>query len=609
VVVRLENITQYKIIRELGKSEHVTSYLVEDEGKGYKGILRIIQQIELKDAWFDVYEEYGSKVTNYKYLPKCINIDSCPINGTFSVLLENDGDFLKEHQPLENKQINQLIDALWHLHKKEFIHGNMIKENIWVKENGDLTLYGAGEYKVFTSGHHVTIEDDIRQLLSLIANHTVLSSTFNLEEENLSLDNVRNWVQEKFSEPIPSVEEEKEIVEENEEKPGLIEKPSKEDDGGDEWVEKKEEVILQRIDQVPDSIQDLESEPQKQKRKYWLFALAGIALILFTVASFSWIHQGKEESLHNDSKKTSQVTMVNQNDTNIKEKESDLDDGESSLEPNLSQFHHLFPEWTVIKGSTVQFGSTEYTVVAVGQSRDDFSGALKVAVLSKTPEDKWTKISETPEYETFLSEPELYIGSLLTLNPQGGDTALIVFDIPSGGSAGFVDVIALSVHHNGAMEEMWSGFGFGIKMDSNSVSVEEIGEKKLSLINGKFSLEEIPRSEVAPSNAKEVLFDINELGQVVPVEEKKVSMKVGDSIAFIPANEEVKRKFDLGEITLYTNANIGGKLTLSNSNMYQHGNYVQFNSPGKYEFVLEYYEGQKMDSDNPDPTFITVIAE
>ncbi len=96
-----------------------------------------------------------------------------------------------------------------------------------------------------------------------------------------------------------------------------------------------------------------------------------------------------------------------------------------------------------------------------------------------------------------------------------------------------------------------------------------------------------------------------------------IILTVGQSIAFIPSNQEAKEAFDDGRISIYTDAWNGGWPDIINSACeLKGGNSYKFESTGVYHFVLDYspvngtsqlFDDYLKDPNTIKPTFTVVI--
>ncbi|MFE7060727.1 RDD family protein [Sutcliffiella sp. NPDC057660] len=128
------------------------------------------------DDWFETYDNYQLTVTNYKYLPRVISVNYGEEEDVYSVLEYEEGSSLTQHGQLGKEHVEQLVDALDHLHRKGVVHGSVTPDNIWVTQKDRIVLYGAGEWKAL--GRPVqTFMQDINSLIAVLLDYAVVSDS------------------------------------------------------------------------------------------------------------------------------------------------------------------------------------------------------------------------------------------------------------------------------------------------------------------------------------------------------------------------------------------------------------------------------------------------
>lgn len=582
----MADIKHYQIIRELYNGEHVNVYFVKNKENGETGILRLMNGSENHEDWKKLYRHYGIHITKNKSLPS-LKWNDVWEDRPFVVLDGAEGNLLEIGQVLTGRQIDLLLEAVIHLHQQNILFGKLTRFNIWIKVTGDLALYGAGERTIFYPERKMSIEDDVKQVLAFIKNYSEIPDH---HFDGLSFETasqLQEWVLAQLAIP----------------KPGLVDMGETSKTVFAEPEPKTAEVPRIEKRAFPSSPTSPKVKQKKGSLVKWLGGAVMAALLGFIAIGMM---QGDAEQTGKEEKQQQLPTEVKSENTNGAVQEQ----VPANNTADLSKAAPLFSGWEFIKQVSTKLGNTEYTIVAASQKRDEYSGVVKIAVLSVTPKGEWQKLWESPEYESYLSEQEYYVQSFLTVASKDAQKALLVFDLPDGGSMGISEVKAITIQVNGNAEEVWSGYGFSLNQENDAIVVKEMGVKKLSIADGKFTLEEFARSESAPADAKTVMFDLNESGMVIPVNDKLVSLKSGDKLAFIPSNPEVKRKFDQGEITIYTDIYTGGDgVSLANAFIVKSGNYVQVDEPGEFHFVLEYLNGPELDFDRPEPTFIAEVGK
>ncbi|WP_377887518.1 hypothetical protein [Alkalihalobacillus sp. R86527] len=162
----------YEVINTLFKSdEGLEVFEVIDSSSKEKHILRIAdysKQESLQESWFAIYDDYQSKVTNYKYLPRVLSVTMVDGKKVMAVLKCDEGQLLRSEKSISLDQVYQLMDAVHHLHKRKLIHGSITANNIWVNENDSIVLYGTNEKIAFDSEHQGDERSDVNQLIEII---------------------------------------------------------------------------------------------------------------------------------------------------------------------------------------------------------------------------------------------------------------------------------------------------------------------------------------------------------------------------------------------------------------------------------------------------------
>jgi hypothetical protein len=466
----MANINGYRILQDIQTGEHLTVYLVEDLVHGGTAILRLTNQPVYREAWNELYRNYDRKVKNHKYLPALKKLDTLD-DRSLSVLEGSEGNLLESGQTLTSRQIDQFVEAVLHLHQNQILLGKISRFNIWIRENGDISLYGAGERAVFNPEIKSTIEDDLKNVLMIIKNHSPISKS---HFDGLSFGNIeelQEWVLSKFAIP----------------KRGLVDKGV------------SSEAVFGNPDKKGEEQQESFSDhssfqPKEEKKKNPTFPilLSGIAVLLIIIFSLSLFRSESEQV----NKKVNEPTKTQQQGSAAGEDKEEKKNKEKQ-DAEISHLAPLFSGWEIIKHTSINLAGSDYTLVATAQKRDnESSGGVKVSVLSQGQNTEWSKVWESPEYESLLSEPDTYVKNFLTLTSNDGKAALLVYDLPDNEALGISRIKAVKLQANGSAEEAWSGYGKNIEKKENEIHVTDMGLKKLSIANGSFTMQEEAKSDV-----------------------------------------------------------------------------------------------------------------
>ncbi|PKG22905.1 TcaA NTF2-like domain-containing protein [Niallia nealsonii] len=161
------------------------------------------------DNWYEVYEQYQSTITNYKYLPQVSKITMIDDSKVYTILNYEEGDMLKNSGLITILQISQLIDAVRHLHRKKIAHGSIHAENIWLTPKGNIVLYGAGELKALSKTPNDKLSFDIKSLTEIIKTFSSVNEEImdKLEIENPTTIEELETILLEAKEPAPQDQE------------------------------------------------------------------------------------------------------------------------------------------------------------------------------------------------------------------------------------------------------------------------------------------------------------------------------------------------------------------------------------------------------------------
>jgi serine/threonine protein kinase len=561
-------IGDYQIEKSLTTNQDISFFIVSDSDKKTFMLRKLNRKYSelTSNAWFQCYEAYQLNITNFKYIPKALVIRADE-NEVYTMFPHENGTLLSEVRKLSLNQVEQLIEAVRHLHKKGFVHGSIDENNIWIRENGDLQLFGAGEKKVLSPSAQLNKQEDYQLIFSIIKRFT------NIKVKDGQVPNTLEGLLD--------------LIQTSQINSGLVEKEI-------------ESNIVNRAG-VPELLADSnddkkESNSKSAKKSKWWLIWFGFVLLLVGFVTF----------IVNLDHSPIQTTKAENNPTKIETEKVES----KPPEIDLQQFSALFPNWQFVKQENVKISDSYYTILGIGREAtdDEIMGKAKVAVLHYNAEtNEWSKVWETEEYECDSTEVESYL-EMLTLNPHEQKTALLVFGTNQYRSG--YETYAVEVNGEGKGKVVWQGNGDNLVKKGDFIHVYDLGETQITLTNNKIKVKSIGRSEVAPENAVKAHFTLNQDGFVVPTKSRTITVKVGQVLSFIPDNDESKRLFDEGEIMLFTNMGNSGPVGTSNSESISGGNAIEFTEEGTFEFLLDYYDEQTGNNlDNPQPTFIVYVGD
>jgi len=181
----------FEIRRMLFSSEYgLAVYEGKKSGNGQICLIRVADYSgndnSSQDGWYEVYEHYQLTVTNYKHLPRVSSIELLDGARVYAILEAQEGFMLQEVSNFGLAEVQQLVEAVHHLHNKKLVHGAIVPENVWITKEGKVQLYGAGEMKALGRGQEERASADVRQLVETIQNYSTLDEAM---VEQLTLDN------------------------------------------------------------------------------------------------------------------------------------------------------------------------------------------------------------------------------------------------------------------------------------------------------------------------------------------------------------------------------------------------------------------------------------
>ncbi|OLS41144.1 zinc ribbon domain-containing protein [Bacillus sp. MRMR6] len=269
----------------------------------------------------------------------------------------------------------------------------------------------------------------------------------------------------------------------------------------------------------------------------------------------------------------------------------------------------LFPGWQMIKQEVVNIKGSYYTLLAIGNNEVEFEEKVKMAVIDYDSENNWDSVWESEEYYADpIIDIESYVGDFYLLNPKGASAALVVFNVMHSGTAQTYDTHAIQIDEKGTGEVAWTGSGSYIEEHEDYIEVMVHGAVQFAVEKDQVKITEILRSEVGSKDALKIEFTLDSNGYVVPTGDEAIYVKVGQPITFVPADDESKRLFDKGDISIYSNSMEYAPIDTSNANFVAAGNEFTFTSEGEYGFLLENYTGD-IDSILPPYTFVVHVGD
>lgn len=291
-------------------------------------------------------------------------------------------------------------------------------------------------------------------------------------------------------------------------------------------------------------------------------------------------------------------------------------------------FEKLYPSWVYLGSEVIDFGRNVYAVVVMGQPdyKDDFGQTVNIRISVCKKADQWLEIWHLPkdlqgspvDENSLKQYTETFLIDLVTI--KDNYAALIVANVFVGGAHGTTQVAVIVLDSNGkcSLQQLDSSGIMSVEKEDDHIKITgegAYGVHKLFLENGKYRQEIIPLSKMAPADSVKAKFIVGGYERLVyPAETGTITMKVGQTIAFIPANEETEKLFNEGKISIYTDAWNGPPLTICEANRLD-GNSYTFDKAGTYHFLLIFHNDWEDNyffeesSDEREPTFTVVVQQ
>ena len=211
---------------------------------------------------------------------------------------------------------------------------------------------------------------------------------------------------------------------------------------------------------------------------------------------------------------------------------------------------------------------------------------LKVKALKNGKEERVIWESNTEEGWVYEG---LYIIS-------GDHSAAVSGVFNLGGAHGLNNYFVLMLSSDGNIYETknLNQYGF-VEKKANELIINDLFQKIVFSKSGNDIVKKLyTRDQMGPSNAIPIYFSLS--GENIIVKNPKMQCRVGQSIAFIPSNENSKKRFNSGEINITTDAKYDEQWDFENSDWSDYspspydsiesGNSYTFKKAGTFHFLL-----------------------
>lgn len=198
-----------------------------------------------------------------------------------------------------------------------------------------------------------------------------------------------------------------------------------------------------------------------------------------------------------------------------------------------------------------------------------------------------------------------------------GNEALVAVDIVElGASASFHRFAVYRVARSGSVsvEDQWEAVNAAMEVLDDEIVIHANFPQPQRILrrndDGTLSVTAVGPSEVARTAAAEgeaqVAQSVLDGNDVRPVGSDTLTVRAGDTIVFVPADERTQRAFDAGEILIYSDAWNGPPLTAARANELPEPSYT-FRATGEFHFALVYQPSAE-NRDVLTPTFTVIVT-
>ena len=357
----------YQIINTIYTSKEISFNISKDISTGAYFFLRVFHNRKgdsrAQDEWFTSYDEYQMNVMNFNYLPKPCRVCQTDKNQAYTVFPYIPGKSLVEEKRLQLEQLEQLIEAVHHLHQKGFVHGSIEPANIWVTSEEKIILFGAVEWKaIHGNGSKAT---DIRQVIEIGT----------------------EWAQVNFTPSLHPITRVTELIStiNLSNNPGLVEKDNNKPNIHEEV--KIPDVSNQVTIPTPDEIQN------KQKGKKRSVVFGGFSILFIIVFSIAAAYLIKEKPFASEPVKPKTESVSKKK--NLTTKPSAASDAKLKMPAKVAENKSMSSE------------DTEKQVVPSYESARDSLKHRLMAVVGKYPLDRYDSLNIQEYSLTGGNYPEL----------------------------------------------------------------------------------------------------------------------------------------------------------------------------------------------------------
>lgn len=559
---RVKTILDYHIDYEIYSDTPLQVYVAHDS-EGKRVILRVAQNSSTTEEFIKLHGFYTSEIVNFKSLPRWERFEF--VDDLLVCVFEGFEGATLTGRSLSLDQIEQLLDAVIHLHKKNLVHGHITEHSIWLKDSGGLVLYGAGE-ETFLNTKPLTEDADSKQVFEVIREFGD-PSFFETSELLLTFEDLYHRIGALKNPPDePDSDSEEERYEETSDVP-LAPDPIV-----PELVEKgpliEGETERPNLPDVADNPIPVPTQPIRKPFKLSLNAVFLVAAVL-VLSLLTYVFVLGKDTATTDIPEAAAI-------------EEEILPVSVPIE-QLGPAEALFENWTITDMHTAEFPAGPVALLAMHQEVEG-QVDLQIAAVKNYLEDPqliWsTKLREAGTIQ------EKYFGGFEVI--QSEEMALWGVEVLSASDISVSDVTLYKVTETSVNEEI-ATYGYKLDATEDTLIVHGIEQEVYGIVDGTLSMTLLPRSEgrvddfvettIAPSG------DSN-----VAVQDKEVQLEVGQSLRVVP-QAELKEPFDNYEVLIYSNVlNSETPVEDSYEFLIEYGNSIHFTEAGTYEVLIVAYD-------------------
>ena len=244
--------------------------------------------------------------------------------------------------------------------------------------------------------------------------------------------------------------------------------------------------------------------------------------------------------------------------------------------------------WKVEKSKLITLSNNSQFSAEMQSSRiDEFAKVYKLTIKRLDKSKKPSIIWESPPMEGEFFEDVHVL--------ESEQSAVIAGIFNLGGAHALFNYIVVHLFPDGSVVSMsLNQYGY-IEKSGNELQINDVFQKFVFRSNGsEISTTHFLRDQMGPEDAIPAYFSLS--GDKILAKNPVMTVKNGQTIAFIPANERTKTAFNSGNITIYTdawsyeqwevNTSDWHEYSMSEATTLKTGNSYTFEKRGTFHFIL-----------------------